>query len=213
MERAEFPDCSLPGNQNPWPGWRAGLLGTLESSQERFDHICSRSSSTALVFITLTSSALWKEKNTLSISTDSPNPLTPTWCLSLLVSLYFVRKVSDTFFQQHLSSRLCLPDAVPVLSPVLLGCWSCDVSCSCSALPVGGFACLFWLYMSFDNATDHHGACMKAFAHLLIPFLATACTVCRLPTYYYQIFSRTIHSSCIEEKKIKYVLNQFFFTF
>lgn len=94
MERAELPDCSLPGNGSPWSAGRASLLGTFKSSQERFDYIFSTSSSSALVFTALTSSAPWKEKNILSVSTDSLLPH-DIYSFSVLI-LYFVRRVSDT---------------------------------------------------------------------------------------------------------------------
>lgn len=98
---------------------------------------------------------------------------------SSIPTLYFVRRVSDTSYSDT-SVLGCVFQMLPKYCPLF--CWvaHCGVSCSCSALPVQGSACLLCLYKTFDNAIDvalSNGACVKALVYLLIPFLATVCIV------------------------------------
>lgn len=89
-----------------------------------------------------------------------------------------------------------------------------DVSCSCSALAVRGFACLLHLCMSFDNAVDDYGAFVKALFCLLLPFLATGSIVLQdFHRFLLQIFKCYTVFLLQGEKKYKYVLKQTFFFF
>lgn len=120
--KSRAPWLQLAGNGIPWCRGREELLGAFK---ERLVWVCSRSSSSALIFITLTPFAQLEErKNTLT-----------THLLWLSLGICFF-----SFLILYLDK-----EDPPVLSPVVLGCWAAFarhwllevlLACSISACPL-----------------------------------------------------------------------------
>lgn len=171
-----------------------------------------RSSSSVPVFITLTSSAQLKErKSTLNFSALATCPATPTWHMFLQFP-YLV------FWQGRCQTSPAVAPPLQVVvarSPgsVLLGCWSCGVSCSCSALPVRGFACLFHLYVLWQCCRWLWGLCESLGPFVFSIPSNSMCSMQAFHRFWLQIFQALYGRLALRRKSIIHFKTIFSFFF